>query len=214
MKYRAVIFDLDGTLIDTLEDLSHAMNTALNQVGRPSRTVEECRQMIGNGVQTFALRALGDNYRHLLDRTVMLMREEYQRNLYTYSRIYDGIPDTIRILSEHAIGMGITTNKNSCEAERIVRHFFGSMFPIVVGVDEITPVKPDPSGTHRVINEMNSTPAETLFVGDSEVDIETACKAGVRFIGAGWGFRGREGLFAAGAEDIIDHPHELLAFVA
>ena len=110
--------------------------------------------------------------------------------------------------------MGVITNKHQKEAEAIIRHFFGDRMACVIGVSEITPVKPDPTGTQRVLRYLGLMPAQVLFVGDSDVDIETAKRAGIPFLGVAWGFRGRKALAEAGAVDIIDQPDELWSFVA
>ncbi|NLH16290.1 MAG: HAD family hydrolase [Phycisphaerae bacterium] len=214
MKYKGIIFDLDGTLIDTLEDLSSAMNAAMRQLCLPEHSPQVCRRMIGDGIQTFALRAVGLDHEFLADRAVELMRAEYQRNLVVHSRVYEGLSEVIDRLRIAGVRMGVITNKHQKEAELIIRHFFGDRMEVVVGVSETTPVKPDPIGTQRVLTCLGLHAVETLYVGDSDVDIETARRAGMPFLGVGWGFRGRKALAKAGAADIIDHPGELWTFVA
>lgn len=214
MKFAGIVFDLDGTLIDTLADLSAAMNAAMRQLGLPEHAPAACRQMIGNGIRTFALRAVGPDHQHLADRAVELMRAEYQRNLAVHSRVYEGLSEVIERLAAAGVRMGVITNKHQQEAVTIIRHFFGDRMACVAGVDEATPVKPDPAGTLRVLREMGLAAAQALFVGDSDVDIETARLAGMAFLGVGWGFRGRKALAEAGAGDIIDQPDELWTFVA
>ena len=214
MKYAGIVFDLDGTLIDTLADLSAAMNAAMRLLGLPEHSPADCRQMIGNGIRTFASRAVGPDHQNLADQAVGLMRAEYQRNLVVHSRVYDGLSEVIERLAAAGVGMGVITNKHQKEAAAIIRHFFGDRMACVAGVDEATPVKPDPTGTLRVLRNMGLSPAQALFVGDSDVDIETARRAGMAFLGVGWGFRGRQALATAGAADIIDHPDELWSFVA
>jgi phosphoglycolate phosphatase len=214
LRYAGIVFDLDGTLIDTLADLSAAMNAAMRQLGLPEHSPQVCRQMIGNGIRTFALRAVGPDRQHLADRAVELMRAEYQRNLVVHSRVYEGLSQVIERLAAAGVRMGVITNKHQKEAETIIRHFFGDRMACVAGVDEATPVKPDPTGTLRVLRQMGLLPDQALFVGDSDVDIDTARRAGMAFLGVGWGFRGRLALAEAGAADIIDHPDELWSFVA
>lgn len=214
MKYQGIVFDLDGTLIDTLDDLSAAMNAAMRQLRLPEHSPQVCRRMIGDGIRTFALRAVGPNHEHLADRAVELMRAEYQKNLVVHSRVYQGLSEVIQQIRTAGVRMGVITNKHQKEAGLIIRHFFGDRIVTVVGVSEATPVKPDPTGTLRVLTELGVSPAQALFVGDSDVDIETARRAGMPFLGVSWGFRGRKALAEAGAVDIIDQPAELWAFVA
>lgn len=214
MKYGGIVFDLDGTLIDTLADLSAAMNTAMRQLGLPEHSPQACRQMIGDGIRTFASRAVGPDHLHLTDRAVELMRADYQQNLVVHSRVYEGLSEVIERLAAVGVQMGVITNKHQQEAETIIRHFFDDRMARVVGVSEITPVKPDPTGTLRVLRQMGITPDQALFVGDSDVDVETAKRTGMQFLGVAWGFRGRKALAEAGAKDIIDQPDELWSFVA
>jgi phosphoglycolate phosphatase len=214
LKYAGIVFDLDCTLIDTLADLSAAMNAAMRKLGLPEHSPEDCRQMIGNGIRTFASRAVGPDHQHQVARAIELMRDEYQRNLVVHSRIYEGLAEVIERFAAAGVRMGVITNKHQKEAETIIRYFFGDRMACVAGVDEATPVKPDPTGTLRVLRQMGMLPAQALFVGDSDVDIETARRAGMAFLGVGWGFRGRLALAEAGAADIIDHPDELWSFVA
>ncbi len=214
MRYKGIIFDLDGTLIDTLADLSSAMNMAMRQLGLPEHAPQSCRRMIGDGVRTFALRAVGPGQEHLADRAVELMRANYQKNLIVRSRIYKGLPDVIDRLKAEGVRMGVITNKNQKEADLIIRHFFADRMASVVGVSDTIPVKPDPAGTRKVLEQLGLAACHTLLVGDSDVDFETARRADMRFLGVSWGFRGRKALSDAGVADIIDHPEELWTFVA
>jgi phosphoglycolate phosphatase len=214
LKYKGIVFDLDGTLIDTLGDLSSAMNAAMRQLGLREHSPSACRRMIGDGVRTFASRAVGPDRQELAERAVELMRIEYQRNLMVKSRVYPGLDTVVERLAEAGVRMGVITNKHQKEAGLIIGHFFGQRLSAVVGVGEDTPVKPNPTGTLRVLGQLGLKPGETLFVGDSDVDIETARRAGMPFLGVAWGFRGRKALAEAGATDIIDLPDELWAFVA
>jgi phosphoglycolate phosphatase len=168
LKYAGIVFDLDGTLIDTLADLSAAMNAAMRQLGLPEHSPEACRQMIGNGIRTFALRAVGPDHQHLADRAVELMRAEYQRNLVVHSRVYEGLSQVVERMAAAGIRMGVITNKHQKEAETIIRHFFGARMACVAGVDEDTPVKPD--------RDASSPPSDGPVAGSGPVCGRQRCR--------------------------------------
>ena len=215
MSYRAVIFDLDGTLVDTLEDLTAAMNAALGHFSLPGHSAQACKMMIGGGARRFAERALPANQQDLAERLLALMREHYRDNCFKYSRLYDGMGEVIRQLCQRGLRLAVLTNKDQVVAGRIVEHFFGSgAFEFVIGAIEGRRIKPDPGTTVGIAESMGLSCEDFLFVGDSAVDIETALAAGMRSVGAAWGFRERGELEAAGAHIIIDSPGEILYLVA
>ncbi len=215
MSRRAVIFDLDGTLVDTLEDLTAAMNAALGHFSLPARSAQACKMMIGNGARRFAERALPADQQDLAERLLALAREHYRANCFKYSRLYDGMSETVTQLRQKGVRLAVLTNKDHIVAGRIIEHFFGTgAFESVVGAAESRPIKPDPGTTLGIVESMGLTSEDFVFVGDSAVDIETARAAGIRSVGAAWGFRGRGELEAAGADIIIDSPCEILDLVA
>jgi len=210
MACKAVIFDLDGTLVDTLADLSEAMNFGLKKLGQPSRTLDQCRMMIGSGVRRFAQRALGDDKQHLTDDLLAEMRARYKQNCLDQTRLYDGIAQMVVQLADRGIALAVCTNKDQGVAGRIIEHFFGkSTFALVVGARDGCPIKPDRQVTAGIVEFLGAGAGEMVFVGDSDVDIATAENGGMPFIGVSWGFRSRAELAAAGAEIIIDSPAEL-----
>ncbi|MBN1124506.1 MAG: HAD-IA family hydrolase [Sedimentisphaerales bacterium] len=211
----AVLFDLDGTLIDTLLDLTNAMNHALVAMGLPPHPPEVCRRMIGNGVRTFAARALPPDRRDLLDDLIQLMLPYYMDHCMEHSRIYDGMTEALEILQSRHIRLAVVTNKEQLHAEQVIAHYFApGLFEFVVGTDESTPVKPDPAGALRTLDRMGLVAVQALFLGDSDVDFETARNASVPFVGAAWGYRGRDELAAMGADCIIDTPGEILTLLS
>ena len=215
MSRRAVIFDLDGTLVDTLEDLTAAMNAALGHFSLPGHSAQACKMMIGSGARRFAARALPANQQDLAERLLALMREHYRDNCFKYSRLYDGMGETVRQLRQKGLRLAVLTNKDQVVAGRIIEHFFGTgEFESVIGAAKGRLIKPDPGTTAGIVESMGLTSEDFLFVGDSAVDIETALAAGIRSVGATWGFRGRGELEAAGAHIIIDSPGEILDLVA
>jgi phosphoglycolate phosphatase len=213
--YKGIIFDLDGTLIDTLEDLSASMNYALTKLGCAVRNQDECRQMIGNGLTKFAERALPEDRMNLRNELMGIMVAHYQQHCLVKTAPYDGILHVVRTLQEKGIQIAILTNKNKKPAEAIVRHFWNDeTFDPVVGVCDGRKIKPDPQSTRAILERWKLTASEVIFIGDSEVDIQTANAAGVASVGCEWGFRNREQLLAAGAKTLIQKPEQILDFLS
>ncbi len=210
MKTKGVIFDLDGTLVDTLDDLTDSMNAALTQIGRPARCSRDCMQMIGHGLRKFAERALGDEHLHLTESLLERMVDHYQDNCLQKTAPYAGMAETIAALSAKGVRLGVLTNKNQRPAELITRHLFGEAFGPIVGAADGRPAKPDPQTTLEMVAGWGLQAGEVVFVGDSETDIQTAANAGVRCIACQWGFRSKAELLEAGAEVLVEQPGQLL----
>ena len=214
MSIKGIIFDLDGTLVNTLDDLSNAMNYALAQLGEPTHSAEVCRTFIGNGVAMFAKRELNADKQHLHSGLLRLMKQRYHDKCFDYSTLYDGIEDAVKVLRHRGIRLAVATNKGQDVARVIVEHFFGTAFENIVGIDGKRPVKPDPAGTLEILNGMELNGKNMLFVGDSDVDIRTAANAGIKSVGVTWGFRTRDDLIGAGADIIIENPSEIIELTA
>ena len=213
MRYKGVIFDLDGTLIDTLEDLTASMNYALVKLGCNQRRREECRQMIGNGLIKFAERALPEDRKGLRDKLLEIMVTHYQQHCLVKTAPYEGIQSVVETLGNKGIRMAILTNKNQKPAEAIVTHFWNDgIFNPIVGVCNRRKVKPDPASTLEILEQWQLTVSEVIFIGDSEVDIQTALAAEVACVGCEWGFRDKKQLLDAGAETLIQKPIQILDF--
>ncbi|MBW8017974.1 MAG: HAD family hydrolase [Planctomycetes bacterium] len=214
MSYRGVIFDLDGTLVDTLDDLAGAMNYGLGRLGEPTHSVEQCRRMIGNGISKFAERALNSDKQHLHGELLELMKVRYLEKCFDRSVLYEGMLEAVKQLRKAGVRLAVVTNKNADAAKLIVEHFFGEgTFEVIIGIEGDKWVKPDPGGTHEIIRRMGMSKDDFILVGDSDVDIATAINAGVKPVGVTWGFRSRDELIAAGGETIIDSPGEILSFI-
>jgi len=212
---KAMLFDLDGTLVDTLADLANAMNYGLRKYGLAEHSVAACRPMIGNGVETFALRAVGAGNEQLRDKVLAAMREYYAANWKANSRVYPGMAETVEKLRDRGIRLAVVTNKDHDAAREMVEYFFGKgAFAVIAGTDEQGRVKPDPASSLAVAKSLGVSTEECVFVGDSDVDIETAKAAGMRSVGVTWGFRPREVLENAGADVIVDTPGEILYVAA
>ncbi|MBN1981261.1 MAG: HAD family hydrolase [Chitinivibrionales bacterium] len=210
MPTKGLIFDLDGTLVDTLADLTDSMNAALEQLGRPERSPDECRRFIGHGLRKYAERALGPEHVDLTESLIQRMVAHYRGNCLSKTAPYPGMKETIDTLAARGLRLAVLTNKNQAPSETITRYFFpGTFDPIVGAVDGRTP-KPDPQTTLDIITGWGLEIEEVLFVGDSEADVQTAQNAGIKCIACQWGFRDKDILRAAGAQILIHHPQQIL----
>ena len=211
MSYQAVIFDLDGTIVNTLADLAGAMNSALKKLNLPGHSADDCRKMIGDGFLTFASRALPADKQHLQTKIVELIQADYYDNCLQNSNLYDGIPELLDALAQKAIRMAVITNKDQSRADHMIHHFFGdNTFEHIVGTRNNISPKPDIAATVELMKLMKLGPEDFIFVGDSEVDIRTAKAANIHAIGVTWGFRSGPELIQAKADMIIDSPAEIL----
>jgi phosphoglycolate phosphatase len=215
VAYKAIIFDLDGTLVDTLADLTNSMNFALAKFGQPGHQLHQCREMIGSGLDVFVEKALSNEKQHLKDKVLSAMLSHYGDNCLKNSRLYDGIADMINKLSKMGVHLAILTNKQQPFAEQIIEHFFGNgVFEVVAGAHGAQAVKPEIKMTMKIVDSMGLVPRDFLFVGDSDVDIQTAAQAQIRSVAVAWGFRQREQLAKARPDVIIDNPVEILDLIA
>lgn len=211
---KGIIFDLDGTLLDTLGDLTVSMNYGLSRLGCPARRREECRRMIGNGLTKFAERALPENRRNLRDELLKIMVAHYQQHCLVETAPYKGISDVVEALRDKGIRLAVLTNKNQKPAELIIKRFWGEgIFDPVVGICEGRKVKPEPESTLEILEQWQLDASEVIFIGDSEVDIQTVHAAGVTGVGCEWGFRDKEQLLVAGAKILIQKPIQILDFL-
>lgn len=211
LHIKGIIFDLDGTLVDTLGDLTDSMNAALAQLGRPGHSPDEYRSMVGYGLRRFAEAALGPEYVGLADELVKRMAAYYLNHCLIKTTPYDGMKETINALTQRGFQLAVLTNKNQAPSEVMSRYHFGDKtFDPIVGAAEGRTPKPDPTTTFEILQQWNLSPDEALFVGDSETDVQTAINADVRPVGCLWGFRSRDRLIEAGANILISYPKEIL----
>ncbi|HET97600.1 MAG TPA: HAD family hydrolase [Desulfurivibrio alkaliphilus] len=213
---RAIIFDLDGTLLDSLADIADAMNRVLAGLKLPEHPRQAYRYMVGEGIATLVNRALPPTRRDAETQETALaaMREEYGRNWRKQTLPYPRIPALLTTLNRRGITMAVLSNKPDEFTQQAVRELLAPhRFAIVRGARADTPRKPDPAGALALAEELNLPPAEFLFVGDSGIDMQTAKRSGMFAIGVLWGFRPAEELRQNGADALISTPPQLLEFL-
>jgi phosphoglycolate phosphatase len=213
MNERALLFDLDGTLLDTLADITTAANAVLRQQGFPTHPTDDYRRFIGDGVIVLFQRILPRDVAQEapIAEFVAAFREEYARCWNVQTRLYDGISELLDELSARDHPLAILSNKPDEFTRKCAAEYLSAWpFRAVLGQREGVPRKPDPAGAFEVASRLEIDVAECLYVGDSPVDVETALRAGMRPIGVSWGFRAPEELLAAGAETILAVPADLL----
>ena len=213
MRYDAVLFDLDGTLLDTIEDLLDSMNHALALQGFPPRTVAEGKRFVGDGVEAFARRSLPQDHPddQTLVRCIQDMREDYATRWAVKTRPYDGICELLDDLVARSVRMAVLSNKPDEFTKVMVSKFLGRWpFEVVRGALPDVPHKPDPTAAVRIAEEMSLPPRRFLYVGDTNTDMQTAVAAGMFAVGVLWGFRDAAELNDNGARVLVHHPRDIL----
>jgi len=215
MTFKAVIFDLDGTLLDTLQDLADAMNSVLQRRGYPLHPPEAYKLFIGHGFPTLASRCLPEAARlpAIIAECVAEAKAEYDKRWMRNTRPYAGVPELLSETARRRVKQAILSNKPHEFTVTMVAHFFAAWdFEAVIGGREGVPGKPDPAGALEISATLGFPPGDVLYVGDSGTDMATARNAGMRPVGVLWGFRGREELLENGAEWLVSRPADLLAW--
>ncbi|MBR0102019.1 MAG: HAD family hydrolase [Selenomonadaceae bacterium] len=208
--YKAAIFDMDGTLVDTLEDLYDSVNEMLAHYNLPLRTLDEVRQFVGNGAKQFMIRSLPADC-DFLDEALSFYNDCYARNCLKKVKPYAGIMDLLTTLEAKGIPLGICTNKQHFAAVEIADKILAPIkFPYVSGDEPNQPRKPNPTRALACAEKFSVAAQDVAYFGDTAVDMQTAINAGFLAVGVTWGFRPRSELVDSGAQIIIDHPHEIL----
>lgn len=215
-KYKGAIFDLDGTLLDTIDDLADSVNEALAALGHPTYSVFEIQQMVGNGFRNLLTRALPEAHRTdaEIDQAVQLFDAAYNRNYLKKTAPYEGILPMMDALAAQGIGLGVNSNKRDDYSKDLIYKWFPNLpFAGVYGEREAEgiPKKPHPAAALTIATDMGLAPEEVLFVGDSRPDIRTGHNAGMDCAGVTWGFRTAADLEENGADYLIDTAEELLS---
>lgn len=198
---KLVIFDLDGTLLNTIDDLGTAANHTLAELGLPQHTLDEYRLMVGNGMRKLIMRALPDDKASddaFIDNTLKQFLEYYAQHIDVYTKPYPGVPELINTLSTAGYKLAVASNKIQAGAERLIEKFFpGIPFVAVMGNSPLYPLKPDAAVVEYIMDKAGTDRAHTVMVGDSGTDIQTARNAGIPIIAVSWGFRPRNELTSA-----------------
>lgn len=216
-KYDTVIFDLDGTLLNTLDDLADSANFALSLYGLPNRTTDEVRRFLGNGVAKLIECCIPNGrYNEYYEKCLADFRKHYSKNMQNKTTPYTGIMELLRQLSEKGYKIAIVSNKFDSAVKGLNELYFSKYIKVAIGEMESKGVakKPAPDTVFKALRELGSTPDRAVYVGDSEVDVKTAKNSGLPCVGVTWGFRNRQILNDEGANYIIDKPEQLVEIVS
>lgn len=214
---KACIFDLDGTLTNTLESMTYSVNLTLEEMGLSKITKDQCRLFVGNGARVLiekSLKAAGDTDASRIEEGMEIYGRIFDRNCTYHVTPYEGIPEMLKALKDKGIHLAVLSNKPDRQTVKVVKAIFGEeLFDYAQGQKEGIRRKPEPDGVWYLMEQMHVSKEECLYIGDSEVDAATGRNTGLKTIGVLWGFRDRKTLETAGADDLIDRPDELLQFV-
>ncbi len=211
MNYKLAIFDLDGTILDTLEDLTDGVNYALSECGYPVRTIDEVRSFVGNGIRKLIERALPVGTPEAeIDRVHGIFAPYYKAHCDVKTKPYDGIPEMLHKLRDAGILTAVLSNKGDFAVQPLIRQYFPGLFDMALGERPGVPRKPAPDGVYEILEQLDVQKADAVYIGDSNVDIETARNAGLACVCVDWGFRDRAQLMDAGADRIVSTPEALL----
>lgn len=211
-----IIFDLDGTLLDTLEDLGNAVNHVLEENGFPIHTLDTYRYFVGDGTAMLIHRALPENKRNedTVRICVQSFRKEYDKNWNVKTKPYDGVAEMLDILTAHKVKMAILSNKPDDFTKRCVARFLPNWtFDMILGQNTVFPLKPHPAGALEIAKYLNTPPSHCIYLGDTATDMKTAIAAGMFPVGVLWGFRTKKELRENGAQAIIKKPQDILNIV-
>lgn len=209
---KTIIFDLDGTLLNTLEDLMISTNYALLEFGFPTHSLEDIRKFVGNGVKKLIERAVPiDCSQDVTEKCLDVFKEHYSKNMYNHTKPYDSILEILEELHNKGLKIGVVSNKFDSAVKELCQKYFLNLVNIAIGQSDDVPKKPAPNGVFKAMKELSAEPSSTIYVGDSEVDVQTAKNSNLPCIGVLWGFRDRKDL--AGADYIIDNPCDILKIV-
>ena len=213
ITYSAYLFDLDGTLLDTLGDLAASVNYALRTHGMSEHTIDDVRRFVGNGVRKLMERAVPDGtVNPLFDEAFATFRQHYMEHSLDTTRPYDGVPEMLATLKAKDCHLAVVSNKMMAATQELCRHFFPDTIEVAIGENEAEGIrkKPAPDTVIAALRQLGVGQERAVYVGDSDVDIETARNSGLPCISVLWGFRDRDFLLQHGAKTFISAPSELL----
>ena len=214
---KACIFDLDGTLTNTLESMTYSVNLTLKEMGLSQITKDQCRMFVGNGARVLieeSLKVSGDPKASRIEEGMKIYGRIFDQNCTDHVTLYEGIPEMLKALKDRGIHLAVLSNKPDRQTVKVVKEIFGdNIFDYAQGQKDGIRRKPAPDGVWYLMEQMQVSKEECLYIGDSEVDAATGKNAGLKTIGVLWGFRDRKTLETAGADHLIERPEELLQFV-
>lgn len=214
---KACIFDLDGTLTNTLESMTYSVNLTLKEMGLSQITKDQCRMFVGNGARVLieeSLKVSGDPKASRIEEGMKIYGRIFDQNCTYHVTPYEGIPEMLKALKDRGIHLAVLSNKPDRQTVKVVKEIFGdNIFDYAQGQKDGIRRKPAPDGVWYLMEQMQVSKEECLYIGDSEVDVATGKNAGLKTIGVLWGFRDRKTLETAGADHLIERPEELLQFV-
>lgn len=214
MRYDTVIFDLDGTLIDTLDDLMDSVNFALSNLGFPERCREEIRAFVGNGIKNLISRSVPAGTDTDTEAEVFrVFKAHYAKNLKNKTAPYAGITELLNSVKQKNVKTAVVSNKFDAGVKELCAYYFPGLIGAAVGESETVKRKPAPDSAFSALKVLGSSADTALYIGDSDVDIITAKNAGIRFIGVSWGFRSAGFLKENGAETVVDKPENILRYL-
>jgi phosphoglycolate phosphatase len=216
MTFEAIIFDLDGTLLDTLEDIAISANNVLEKHEFPTYKVNDYRDLIGGGVRNLVTQVLPEDRRtdKMITEFADNFRDEYGKNWNLNTKPYEGIPELLDELITRHYKLAVHSNKPDAFTQKYVRELLSHWsFEMVLGQRSEIPRKPDPAGAQQIARFMDVPPAHMLYIGDTATDMQTAIAAGMFPVGVAWGFRPKEELQNNGARAMVEHPREILALL-
>jgi len=213
---KAIIFDLDGTLLNTIEDLADSMNSVLARYALPLHTIREYKLFVGDGAANLVKRSIigAVTVGYSLERLEAEFRAEYAKRKTDKTAPYDGIPELLSAIAERGVKMAVLSNKPHAATLEVISNYFpGVVFDAVIGQRKGRPIKPDPAGVMEILDIIGALREETLYVGDSGTDMLTATAAGLNSVGVLWGFRDKEELERNGARVFAEHPMDVLRYI-
>lgn len=212
-EYSTYIFDLDGTLLNTIDDLAASTNFALRSVGLPEHSVDDVRHFVGNGVRMLMVRAIdGGDQNPLFEEAYSVFRKHYLEHGLDTTQPYSGIVNMLEELKKRGKNIAVVSNKFYAATQELVKHFFGEFVSVAIGERENIRKKPAPDTVLEALRALGVSKSNSVYIGDSDVDINTAKNVGIPCISVLWGFRDKEFLIENGATEFIKEPGELLDF--
>ena len=210
MKYELLVFDLDGTILDTLDDLTDSVNYALKKHGYPTRTKEEIRSFVGDGLLMLVRRAIAPETDEVVIQTVLATQKAYYKDhCADKTKPYEGIVELLRDLKAEGYKLAVVSNKADYAVQILGEQYFPGIFHMMVGEKENVRKKPAPDSVYAVLDELQVEKQDAVYIGDSEVDIETAKNAGLNAVLVTWGFRDAGFLREKGAKTLVNNVNEL-----